>query len=956
MAFTVTARVQVTPNTTSTTSPLVTGTFTPSANSLLVAVGPGGSYQNATTTTRTVSGGGLTYTATSAPADNACPPWENGYDGWRVLSKLWTAPVGGSPSSMSCSFATQSVGISRSAVVADITGHDTTSPVVQSNHSAATIDPPSDSRTQTVTLGSAPTVGNLLLVWATAGADDGGGFSQPYAGSGNTFTAVYNQNGNWYQTYLGYRVVQSGDSSTITIADIGNTVGNVVLGVVEIAAASGATIYQASGTTASTTSTSGNATRVPRTFQASGTVATTTTAAGDATRVAVTHQASGTVAATTATSGSAVRTSQVTGNVASTTATSGDATRVPQTLQASGTAASTTATSGDAPALHAVSGTVAVTTAASGDATVPAQTFQVSGTIAATTQASAHALVVPPRPYVLEQTDSFDYTAGDLTAQAGWDASGGLDSPKTDGAGNVVPATAVPANSDNIAVWTGAPSASDYAVEVDVFLPSNLLEFQSFDATVRASVDTYASRYVLDLWHDVYGDFYLDIWVQDTDGNWGNVASGGATPFTLALDEVHRLRLEVNGFTFTGFLDGVQMLQGTDTSDRLPTGKPAVYIYRSLPPYTEGYDQLGVVQEIRYFRSLLVSGSVNSTTALSGDATRAAVTHQVSGTTAVTTAATGDVLSQGDATGTVAVSTGVSGAVTLLAKASGTAPSLATVSGDAARLPQTKQASGTCAVATAASGSATAAYVTSGSVPATTATTGDATRVPRLLDASGTVQVATTATGSVTVFNPGVTYQVSGTASSTTGATGAASRLAPVSGAVSSSTSSTLNQPALIAAVAGAIQSTTAAAGIVVPRFFPRGEVTVTSAVIGSAAAILQATGTVSATTRATGDGRSSGDYVRLIWDLNSAQWPESSERWPLLWRTRNPGAFTPRTILVTVGGSIYEKQTPTSDEVSAARSVYLGGHRVILRYLSDEHIELENAGYQFVRTDEEPT
>lgn len=124
-----------------------------------------------------------------------------------------------------------------SAACLDITGHGSSTPVQVATGGAA-VNPASSTATGTVTLGSAPTAGNLVVVAFFAGADVGGGFASPTAGAGKTFTTVVNQNPPAGYSQLGvfYRVADGAESTTITCTDLGQSVGNYAALAVEIPA------------------------------------------------------------------------------------------------------------------------------------------------------------------------------------------------------------------------------------------------------------------------------------------------------------------------------------------------------------------------------------------------------------------------------------------------------------------------------------------------------------------------------------------------------------------------------------------------------------------------------------------------------------------------------------------------------------------------------------------------
>lgn len=238
MAFTVTARHDLAPTTTSGTT-RTSSSVTPSANSLLVVVSGGEENNISTATTLNApSGGGLTYTERSKVDAAGAPNWE-GSNTYQLLTGVWTAPVGGSPSAFTLT-QTTSAAAYIFATACDITGHDAGAPVVRVfTPTSAAINPNSSAASRTITLSATPTTGNLVVLAIGAGADTGGGFAVPTAGAGKSFTAGSNQNGGYAQGSLWYRVWDGSESLTVTCSDLGDTVGNYAFLAFEVAAGAG---------------------------------------------------------------------------------------------------------------------------------------------------------------------------------------------------------------------------------------------------------------------------------------------------------------------------------------------------------------------------------------------------------------------------------------------------------------------------------------------------------------------------------------------------------------------------------------------------------------------------------------------------------------------------------------------------------------------------------------------
>jgi hypothetical protein len=214
---------------------LVTSSTTPTASSLFIVFYSSENNNDAgAPAANAPTGGGLTYTSIAA---SSAFNW-SGLPEYASRGSAWRATVGGSPSAFAV---TVSNGIGSSyygAVCLDITGHDTTTPIVQSATGGASKSG-GDAESGTVTLGAAPTAGNLIVVAVGAGSDSGGGISVPEAGSGKTLTAVTSQTNQPHQVGIWTRVADGTESATITIADLGQSVGNYDVVAFEVAIAGG---------------------------------------------------------------------------------------------------------------------------------------------------------------------------------------------------------------------------------------------------------------------------------------------------------------------------------------------------------------------------------------------------------------------------------------------------------------------------------------------------------------------------------------------------------------------------------------------------------------------------------------------------------------------------------------------------------------------------------------------
>jgi hypothetical protein len=243
MAFAVTAR-QSAANAGTATASLTTGSATPTANSLFIAA-YGCQIDNGAAELPNLApptGGSLTYTLIDKHGDVTALEWGNG-TGFCIGGRVDRAPIGGSPSAFAVTVDGASAPTNgyHSAVCLDITGHNTTTPIVsgQVARNGARINPQSDTASGTVTLASTPTAGNLIVVVFVCGVDGAGAVASPTAGAGKTFTTVTALSAAFCTTAVFYRVADGAESATITCSDLGQQCGNYVAIAFEVAAASG---------------------------------------------------------------------------------------------------------------------------------------------------------------------------------------------------------------------------------------------------------------------------------------------------------------------------------------------------------------------------------------------------------------------------------------------------------------------------------------------------------------------------------------------------------------------------------------------------------------------------------------------------------------------------------------------------------------------------------------------
>jgi hypothetical protein len=220
MAFSVTSRISENDGESSGTSH-VTASFTPTASSRLF-VFAGAERDNSTAArswsiTDSLGGTGWTLLDTSTLVD-----WVTS-DTYAGNCVAWYKDIGGSPSAMTVTVDGEaSDSAFYSVIVFDVTGYDTGAAFPQASvDNGASVDPVSDSASGTLTLGSSPTNGNLVVGMFWSSADDGGGFATP-----SGYSVLSNQSGTsqFQQAGVFYRT----DTTTAAIActDLGQQVGN----------------------------------------------------------------------------------------------------------------------------------------------------------------------------------------------------------------------------------------------------------------------------------------------------------------------------------------------------------------------------------------------------------------------------------------------------------------------------------------------------------------------------------------------------------------------------------------------------------------------------------------------------------------------------------------------------------------------------------------------------------
>lgn len=215
MAFTITQRVNLNTGTTSYGN-RTTAAFTPTANSRLFVFAGGERDGNTNTRDWQISDSlGLTWTKLD---ESTLRNWAT-YSEYAGNCVAWYTDIGGSPASMTVTVDASAGNEFYSVIAFDVTGYDTGTPFAQASvDNGANVNPESNSVSGTLTLGSAPTNGNLVVAMFTSGQDAGGGFTTP---SGYSVLVAQNQ------AYQASAVFYRSDTTTaaVTCSDLGQSVG-----------------------------------------------------------------------------------------------------------------------------------------------------------------------------------------------------------------------------------------------------------------------------------------------------------------------------------------------------------------------------------------------------------------------------------------------------------------------------------------------------------------------------------------------------------------------------------------------------------------------------------------------------------------------------------------------------------------------------------------------------------
>lgn len=230
MAFNVTSHI-ATSAVSNDSAPWTTGSFTPTADSLLV-VAADVEHQSANGDPLTIDDSvGLTWTLRESGGHD---------DQWGGEHAVWTAPVGGSPVSMTVEVDYAGNGSTWPGIqVFDITGHDVDTPIADSSTIFEQFGG-GDSQVQTITLSGAPTSGELVIGIFMAQNDVSGTFAEP-----SGFTVLSNLSDTSVHSMVVYRDDTTDDE--IACTDLGEDIWwSFGTGLV-IAAASGGPALETSG-------------------------------------------------------------------------------------------------------------------------------------------------------------------------------------------------------------------------------------------------------------------------------------------------------------------------------------------------------------------------------------------------------------------------------------------------------------------------------------------------------------------------------------------------------------------------------------------------------------------------------------------------------------------------------------------------------------------------------------
>lgn len=209
---------------------IVSASFTPPASSLLL-VAP------AVIDVDAHQAGGFTITDSETGTWTSRAPLVQEGSTFDIHFQVLSTPIGGSPVSMTVTidplWSPQAHG--DGYVILTVTGHDIASPFPQAGVSNSQLEGGGDSEAATTaTLGSAPTLGNLVLIIMAANNEVSGTFASFPSG----FTAEHNLSGVECHTLVLSSTAETGTS--FTVSDLGQTVESSATALLEIKVAAAA--------------------------------------------------------------------------------------------------------------------------------------------------------------------------------------------------------------------------------------------------------------------------------------------------------------------------------------------------------------------------------------------------------------------------------------------------------------------------------------------------------------------------------------------------------------------------------------------------------------------------------------------------------------------------------------------------------------------------------------------
>jgi len=218
MAFSLTSRAD-TGNGISSTQTHTTASFTPTANSRLFIFASAERDAHVTAQNWAISD---SLSSSWTLLDTSTIYSWNGDSNYALNVVCWYTDIGGSPSSMTVTVDPFS-GTTETAFIHvagfDVTGYDTGTPFAQASVDDGASLGGGNSETDSITLGSSPTSGNLVVAMAGIGCDSVGATSTPTG-----YTALINPNDRYSHASVDYHT--STATASVTFSDFGQQVGN----------------------------------------------------------------------------------------------------------------------------------------------------------------------------------------------------------------------------------------------------------------------------------------------------------------------------------------------------------------------------------------------------------------------------------------------------------------------------------------------------------------------------------------------------------------------------------------------------------------------------------------------------------------------------------------------------------------------------------------------------------